>query len=95
MFKFLKYLPLVSLTKDVSKAYKEDTGKERPAYLSRRFIGASIALAGGFAAIQFGIKFDETILTQITDSLDKLIAAGIALYGAIVVIVGIIKRKKA
>ncbi len=95
MFKFLKYLPLVGLTKDVSKAYKEDTGKERPAYLSRRFVGALIALAGGFAAIQFGVKLDETILTQITDSLDKLIAAGIALYGAIVVIVGIFKRKKA
>lgn len=93
MFKWLKYIPLVALGKNVSQAYKEETGKDRPAFLSRRFIGAALALAGGYAAIQFGIQIDENILSNITDSLDKLIAAGIAIYGAVIFIIGLFKRK--
>jgi uncharacterized membrane protein YidH (DUF202 family) len=94
MLKFLKYIPLVAMGKNVSTAYKEETGKERPAYLSRRFIGAALALAGGIAAVQFGIKIDDNIIASVTDNLDKLIAAGIALYGAIVLIIGIFKKQK-
>jgi hypothetical protein len=93
MFKWLKYLPLAALGKNVSEAYKEETGKERPAYLSRRVIGAALVLAGGFTAIQSGVQIDANILNSITDSLDKIIAAGITLYGTIIFLIGLFKRK--
>lgn len=94
MFKFLKYLPLVSLMQNVSDTYKEGTGKDRPAYLSRRFIGALIVAVGAFLSIQSGMTIDQNILDQIIENTDRLISAGIALYGLIVVIVGVVKRKK-
>lgn len=94
MFAIFKYLPLVGMLKDVSTAYKEETGKDRPAVLTRRFMGAALVLAGAFASIQLGIEIDSTIIEQITDSLDKLVAAGMVLHGSILTIVGIVKRKK-
>lgn len=94
MRKLIKYLKLFGLLKNVNKAYQEEKGKNRPAYLSRRFIGAVILLGGAVLSLKFGIKIDETVLTQITDNLDKAISAGIVLYGLIMGIVGIIKREK-
>ena len=94
MFKFLKYLPLVGLFKDVSQAYEEEHGAGRPFYLSRRFIGAVIALVGGFAAVQFGVTLDADTLTHLADSTEKLLSAGVALYGAVLAIVGAFKARK-
>lgn len=94
MFKLMKFIPLVALGKDVSVSYKEETGKDRPPYLSRRFMGAAIALGSGFMAIQYGVKLDAEMLSSITDSLDKMLTAGIALYGAVITIVGYFKRAK-
>jgi len=94
VFAIFKYLPLVGLLKDVSTAYKDETGKDRPAVLSRRFIGAVLALAGAFVSIQLGVEISADTLAQITDSLDKMVAAGTVLYGAVMVIVGLLKRKK-
>jgi len=93
MFKFLKYIPLVGLFKNVKTSYKEETGKDRPAYLSRRFIGTVIALGGAILAIQFGIIIDTTILEQLTDNIEKLVATVIAIYGIVLAIVGLFKKK--
>jgi len=94
MLKWLKFLPLAGLGKDVSTAYKEETGKDRPKILSRRVIGAAIAFVSAFIAIKFGVTLDATIIDQITDSLDKLITVGTTLYGIALLIYGFFKRKK-
>lgn len=94
MFKLFKYLKLIGLFKDCGKAYKGHTGKDRPAYLSRRFVGAVVLFAGTALSIYFGVKIDTEILTNITDNLDKIIPPIIILYGAVMEIVGILKRKK-
>jgi len=92
--KIFKYLTLIGLLQNVTNAYKEHTGKDRPAYLSRRFVGALIILIGAGLSVHYGVKIDENILTNITESLEKIIAASIVLYGAVMEIVGILKRKK-
>ena len=56
MIKILKYIPLAILGKNVGQAYSEESGKERPFFLSRRFLGSVIALGSGFLAIQYGVK---------------------------------------
>jgi len=94
MFKIFKYLKLIGLFKNCDKAYKEHTGKDKPAWLSRRFIGAVVILIGAGLSIHFGVKIDSEILSTVTDSADKIIAAGIILYGAIMEIVGIVKRER-
>lgn len=94
MLKLLKYLPLAAIGKDVGKAWVEDTGTERPKYLSRRFIGSVLALGAGFAAVHCGIKIDADSLATIGDSIEKIITAGIALQGVALTIWGIIDRKK-
>jgi len=94
MLKWLKFLPLAGLGKDVSTAYKEQTGKDRPKVLSRRVIGAAIAFISAFVAIKFGVTLDATIIAQITESLDKLVVASTTLYGLALLIYGYFKRKK-
>lgn len=90
-----KYLPLVALGKDVRNSYTEEHGKDRPFWLSRRFIGSVIALGGGFVAVHYGVKIDAATLLTMTDSVEKMASAGVALYGAVVVVIGIMQRKPA
>lgn len=92
--KLLKYIKLFGLFKNVQGAYKTETGKDRPAYLSRRFIGAVIILGGAVLSLECGVKIDETLLASISDNIEKIVAAGIVLYGLVMGIVGTVKRKK-
>ena len=94
MGKILKYLKLFGLFKNVQGAYKEEKGKDRPSFLSRRFIGAVVVLIGALLSLHFGVKIDENILNNITDNTEKVVSAGILLYGLIMEIVGIVKRQK-
>lgn len=94
MLKLLKYLPLVSMFQDVSDAYKSETGKERPAYLSRRFVGAVIILLGAAATLYFGVEIDKDIIASLTENIEKMISAGIALYGTVLLIIGLFKKNK-
>lgn len=94
MLRFLKFLPLVMMFKDVGDAYQSETGKDRPAVLSRRFIGAVLAIIGAALSIALGVTIDANILSSITESISTIITAGIALWGAVVGIIGIFKAKK-
>jgi len=94
MIKILKYLPLVAMGKNVRNSYLEETGKERPPYLSRRFVGAVTTLIGGFLAIHYGINISNENLSQVVDSVDKLISAGITFYGVLMTIWGTIDKQK-
>lgn len=94
MFKIFKYLKLLGRFRNVTDAYEGETGKKRPPYLSRRFVGALVIFVGGVLALQFDVKIDENILTNITESIEKITAAAIVLYGLVMEIVGIVKRKK-
>ena len=94
MFKIFRYLKLLGRFRNVTDAYEKETGKKRPPYLSRRFWGALVIFVGGVLALQFDVKIDENILANITESIEKIIAAAIVLYGLVMEIVGIVKRKK-
>ena len=94
MLKMFKYLKLIGLFRNSKKAYKEHTGRNRPAFLSRRFVGAVVLLAGTALSIHFGVKIDTETLTLITENLDKIISAGVVLYGVVMGIVGIVKRER-
>jgi len=93
MLKFLKYLPMVGLFQDVSESYKAETGKDRPAFLSRRFIGSMLLLTGGLSAILLGVSIDSDVLNTIADKIETIISAGIVIYGLVLGIVG--QKKKA
>ena len=94
MFKIFKYLKLLGRFRDIESTYKEETGKARPAYLSRRFVGALVIFVGAALSLYFGVEIVENILSNITESIEKVVATGIVLYGLILEIVGIVKRKK-
>lgn len=94
MFKIFKYLKLIGLFKNCDKAYKGHTGKDRPAYLSRRFVGAVVLLVGTALSVYFGVEIDKELLGMITDNIGKIVGAGIILYGGVMEIVGIVKRER-
>mgnify|MGYP001600106607 CR=1 FL=1 len=91
---FLKYIPLILKGKSIADAYNEEVGQGKPVYLSRRFVGTVVALAGAGASLYFDVSLDENVLSSITDNMVSAISAGVTLYGVVLGIVGIIKRKK-
>lgn len=93
MLKFLKFLPLVMMLKDVSDAYQSETAQNRPFYLSRRFIGALLAIVGAALSIALGVTIDANIASSITDSIITIVTAGMSLWGAVVGVIGVIKKK--
>ena len=93
MFGLFKYLPLIAKLKDARVAYEDSTGKGMPFYLSRKFIGAVLALGGSFVAIQYGVNLDADFINNTADSIEKITGAGVALYGAIMFIVSAFKKK--
>jgi hypothetical protein len=97
MLALLKYLKLLPLFKDAVSAYKEEEGKPVPAILHRRVFGAIILLVGTGIAVYYGIEGDvfTANLGKITESLDSIISAALVLYGAIMMIIGQIKSKRA
>ena len=94
MFKLLKFVPLVALGKDVRASVAEESGKERPFWLSRRFIGSALTLIAGFCAIQFGVKLDAETLTKLTDNITQLATVVMTLWGLVVTVIGYFKRNK-
>lgn len=91
---FLKYFKLMALFKDTVAAYKEETGEGKaPAILHRRVYGAIIVLAGTGIGIYAGVDFSASF-PEIIDSVEKIIAAAMVLYGAVGVIIGALKAKR-
>ena len=91
MFKLLKYLPLLVKLQDARKAYESEEGKSMP-FLSRKFIGAIVALGGAFIAIQYGVNLDADFMSNLTNSLEAIASASVALYGAIMFLVSALKK---
>lgn len=91
---FLKYLPAILKFRQVSTIYQEETGKDKPFYVSRRFIGAVITAIGAILSIYLGVKIDENLLSTLSDNVETLITAIVALYGLIMLIIGHIKRQE-
>src|SRR3990167_677880 len=94
MFKLLKFVPLVALGKDVRASVNEESGKDRPFWLSRRFVGAVRTLIAGFCAIQFGVKLDAETLTKLTDNITQLATVVMTLWGLVVTVIGYFRREK-
>lgn len=90
---FLKFLPLIMKGKSIADAYREETGQEKPFYMSRRFIGAVIAFIGAALGIASGIQLDANVIESITGNVEALISAAIALYGGMLAIVGAVKTQ--
>jgi hypothetical protein len=93
MFKFLKYLPLLLKLKEVSEIYEAETGKPRPALISRRFLGAVLLLISAGLAKYFDITIPENMIETIADNIDAIIVAAIGIYGGVMGVVGIVKKK--
>lgn len=87
-----KYIKLLAAWQNVSEVYKQEQGKDRPFYLSRRFIGSAIGLLGIFLHVQFGITIEEATQVSLINNVEKLIPAGIIVYGSGMAIVSFAKR---
>lgn len=93
MFQFLKYIPLLLKFKDVTEVYKEETGKDKPWYMSRTFLGSAIAFIFTCLAVFFGIVVDATTIQIVVDNASTVVSALVALYGIVLTIIGQIKKK--
>jgi hypothetical protein len=92
MFSFLKYIPLLLKFKDVTEVYKEETGKDKPWYLSRTFFGSAIAFIFSCLAVFFGLVVDATTIQIVVDNAYTISSAIVALYGIVMTFIGQIKK---
>ena len=94
IFLFFKYLPVLLKFKSVADIYKDEQGKNKPAIISRRFVGAVIILIGAYLGVRYGISAEMFNVEQITEHLMSIISSVTLLYGIIMGIIGYIKRSK-
>lgn len=107
MFYLWKHVKAILLFRQVADVYKAETGKDKPALLTRRFIHSIVASSGVVAAM-YGMDFQAGLLEGIEQHLTNVLDVGyqvylliksiipslVFIYGAIGVIIGIFKRQK-
>lgn len=91
---WIKYLPALLKFKDAVSLYKSENKGEHPKILHRRVMGAFILAIGTAVAIYTGQDFDQNFWNSITDNIVTAGSAVVALYGAVMHIVGWLKRKR-
>lgn len=96
-----KYLRLIGGFKDVSKIYKEENGTGKPWYISRRFWGALFTFIGCLLYAVLDVTVPAETLASMSENIatlagavSKAVPVAITLYGAIMEVVGIVKRSK-
>ena len=94
IFLFFKYLPVLLKFKNVAEIYKDEQGKNKPAIISRRFVGAVIILIGAYLGVRYGISAEIFNIEQITEHLMSIIGSITILYGIVMTVVGYIKKSK-
>lgn len=94
-----KYIKLLLQWKDIRNVYREERGKEKPWFASRRFIGLVILFIGAVLKTFFDIYLPPETIESLTDNavllgtvIDTIIPVLVSLYGAITYIIGQIKR---
>src|SRR4030067_3065338 len=108
MLFILKHIKAIRLLRSVAEAYKNETGKNKPALLSRRFIGAVTVSGGAIATLYTGVNIDAGMLTGIKEHLSNVANTGhqiyllvksiipdlVFLWGVVMVAIGYFKREK-
>ena len=88
-----KHIRSILLLKDVADVYKEEKGKDKSIFLSRRFIGVVIATgsAGYFLYTGNQVNFDIELMAK---SITDIATAVGAIYGMVMLIVGQLDKTK-
>ena len=108
MLYLLKHIKAILLFRQVADAYKNEVGKDKPALLTRRFIGSVAASIGAAATLYTGVQFDAGLIAGIEEHVTKVTDTGyqmyglvksiipdlIFLWGVLLAIVGYFKRQK-
>lgn len=93
--KWLKYFPALMKFKDAVTLYQQEQGTDNvPKILRRRVMGAFITAVGLTIAVHTGREFDAGFWNGITDNLEAIVGAGLALYGAVMHVVGWVKKDR-
>lgn len=106
--KIIKYIKAILLFKQVAHTYKAETGKDKPAFLSRTVIGSAITALAGVSALAWGVDvsgdMQAQILTHIGNVADsayvilgevkKMSIDLIALYGIALLLMGRFKKDR-
>lgn len=95
MLRILKFLPLLMMLKDITDAWQKSTGDpNKPAWASKTFLGAVLALVGAAVGIGFGVVIPPEVLDLMAGNGEALIGSGIALYGSIMTLKGVYDKDK-
>lgn len=89
----LSIIKLYGMFGDVRTAIAEQKG-ESGWWYSRKFIGAVLVFGAAIVLYLTGVTINADVLNQLTDHISNLIAAIVGLYGIIMSLVSIFKKKK-
>ena len=88
----MNYWKQILLLKSVAEAYEAEKGTGKPLYLSRRFVGAVLALVAGYIACKKGITIDATAVQTLSDNVVAIIGGCISAYGIVMHVVGQVQK---
>lgn len=100
MLKLLKFLPALLKFRDVSGAYREAEGEDKPFYVSKRFVGGVIGLIVAVAVVVMSQFFGVTVsvspkdIGTITEAFVAFFAAFGSIYAAVMMVIGQIQKNK-
>ena len=101
MMNIIKYIKLILSFRQVADEYQRDNGKDKPILLTRRLFGVSFTVLAGVVATVTGVELSPVSLDTLADSTKGLTDAVqvawphiLGAYGAIMAVVGQIKKEK-
>lgn len=88
----LQIFKLYGMFGDVRKAVADEKG-EAGWWYSRKFIGAVIVFGSAVVLYLTGIQINADTLNQLTNNVSNLLTAVVGIYGFIMMIVSLFKKK--
>ena len=89
-----KYVGTALKLQDARIVYAQEKDEEPPIILSRKVIGSVILVLGIGLKMVYGIDLTEAIKEDLTKQLEALVTVAISIYGLVMVIISMFKKKK-
>jgi len=88
----IKYIKMILQLKQVADVYEQEKGKDKPAWLTRRFFGVVITALSAIYFLNTGVELNIDA-ENLSSHIDAIVTGGSVIYGTVMSIYGQIDKK--